>query len=150
MKLQIPAVVMLTLFAGAASAQEIRPEVKARQGQFQTLAINLGILGGMARGDLAYDAARAEAAARSIAGVSMVDLAALFPEGTDSMSIDGTRAEPAIWSDLPDVLTKWQALGTGAAAMQAAAAKGPQDIGAAIGGLAGACKACHDAYRTPD
>lgn len=104
----------------------------------------------MARGDLAYDAARAEAAARSIAGVSMVDLAALFPEGTDSMSIDGTRAEPAIWGDLPDVLTKWQALGTGAAAMQAAAAKGPQDIGAAIGGLAGACKACHDAYRTPD
>ncbi|MFZ8941964.1 MAG: cytochrome c [Gemmobacter sp.] len=150
MKVSIPAIAALALIAGAATAQEIRPEVKARQGQFQTLSINLGILGGMARGDVAYDAARAEAAARSIAGVSMVDIAALFPEGTDAMSIEGTRAEPAIWDNLPDVLTKWQALGAGAAAMQAAAAKGPQDIGAALGGLAGACKACHDAYRTPN
>jgi len=35
------------------------------------------------------------------------------------------------------------------AARAKAAAKGPLDIGGAIGGCAGACKACHDAYRTP-
>lgn len=146
----IAAAALIAIAATGAQAQALPKEVKARQGQFQTLAINVGLLSGMARGTTPYDLATAQAAARSILGVSMVNPAPLFPAGTDAMSIDGTRAEPAIWENLPDVVTKWEALGTAAAAMQTAAAEGPQAIGAALGALGGTCKACHDAYRTPN
>jgi cytochrome c556 len=147
MKASLTIIAIVGLAAGAVSAQEIRPEVKARQGQFQIMAINVGILSEMAKGSVPYDAAAAGAAAQSLVGISMVNPAPLFPAGTDNMSIDGTRAEPAIWDNLPDVIAKWQAFGEAAAAMQTAAATGPAEIGAALGTLAGTCKACHSSYR---
>jgi cytochrome c556 len=49
--------------ATTAYAQDLPREVKARQGQFQIMAINLGILGGIAKGEIEYDAATAQAAA---------------------------------------------------------------------------------------
>lgn len=140
----------LALAATGAHAQALPKEVKARQGQFQIMAINVGILAGMARGTAEYDAAAAGAAARSLVGVSMINPAPLFPAGTDNMTIDGTRAEPAIWENLPDVVAKWEAFGAAAATLQTAAAEGPQAIGAAVGALSGTCKACHDAYRAPN
>lgn len=124
-------------------------EVKARQGMFQIMAINLGMLGGMAKGEIEYDAATAQAAADSLVGVSMINPAPLFPAGTDEMSIDGTRAKAEIWENLPDVVSKWQAFGEAATAMQAAAGEGAGAIGPALGAMGGTCKACHDAYRAP-
>jgi cytochrome c556 len=150
MKAVLPVAAAFLALGSIAQAQDIRPEVKARQGQFQILALNVGILANMARGVSAYDAEAAQAAARSVVGVSMVNPAPLFAEGTDNMSIDGTRAQPNIWENLPDVVAKWQALGAAAATVQTAAAEGPQAIGAALGGLAGTCKACHDVYRAPN
>ena len=135
--------------ATGALAQDTNQAVKARQGQFNILAINLGILGGMARGEVAYDADTAKAAADSIGAVSMVTQVPHWPEGTDSMTVDGTRALPAIWENLPDVLDKWAALGTAAGELQTAAATGQEAIGPALGALGGTCKACHDAYRQP-
>lgn len=150
----LAATALIALAAGSlatgAAAQQLPKEVKARQGQFQIMAINVGILAGMARGTTPFDQAEADAAARSLVGVSMVNPAPLFAAGTDAMSIEGTRAEPAIWENLPDVVAKWQAYGAAAVALQAATAQGPQAIGAALGGLSGTCKACHDVYRSPN
>ncbi|MDA7424543.1 c-type cytochrome [Thalassococcus lentus] len=139
-----------TLGSTAAYAQDFEAQLKARQGQFRIMAINLGILGGMARGAVEYDAEAAQAAADSLVGVSMVNQAPLWPEGSDSMSIDGTRAMPAMWENLPDVLEKWGAFGAAAAEMQTAAATGVEAIGPALGKMGGTCKACHDTYRTPE
>ena len=132
-----------------ASAQNFENAVKARQGMFQILAINLGILGGMARGNTEYDAETAAAAAQSIVGVSMIVPSPLFPAGSSEMDIDGTRAKAEIWDNIDDVVGKWEALGTAAQTLPAAAAEGPAAIGAALGGVGGTCKACHDAYRAP-
>ncbi|CAG0911098.1 unnamed protein product [Cyprideis torosa] len=132
-----------------ALAQDMPKEVKARQGQFQIMALNLGILGGMAKGAVEYDAEVAQAAAGSLVGISMVNQGPLWPEGTSELDIDGTRAKVEIWDNLPDVLAKWSDFGTAAKAMQTAAGEGPEAIGQALGQVGGASKACHDAYRAP-
>ncbi len=144
------AAVLSMLGGTAAMAQDHAAEVKARQGQFRILALNLGVLGGMAKGAIPYDAAAAQAAADSLVGVSMVHQPTLWPEGSDNMSIDGTRAQPNIWENLGDVLSKWDALGVAAKEMQVAAGTGQEAIGPALGKLGGACKACHDTYRAPE
>ncbi|MBY6005730.1 cytochrome c [Salipiger bermudensis] len=135
--------------AGAASAQDYAGHLKARQGQFRILAINLGTLGDMAQGKTEYDAEAAQAAADSLVAVSMIHQGPLWPEGSSEMDMDGTRAKSEIWDDWEDFAAKWGALGEAATAMQAAAGNGAEAIGPAMGGLGGACKACHDSYRAP-
>lgn len=148
MRLALP--LAACLIATPAFAQDdFSANLKARQGQFRILALNLGILGGMAKGEIAYDAETAQMAADSIHAVSMVKQSpmTLWPEGTDEMAIDGTRALPAIWENWDDFASKWSALGEAAAGLQSAAANGQEAIGPAIGPLGNACKACHDDYR---
>jgi len=74
----------------------------------------------------------------------------LWPTGTDTMSITGTRAEPMIWDNLDDVLAKWSAFGDAAANLQTVAADGQAALGPALGEVGDACKACHDEYRAPE
>lgn len=147
---------VVTLAAAAAVigtvavAQDYSANLKARQGQFRILALNIGILGGMAQGKIAYDAEAAQRAADSMVAVSHIDPGPLWPEGSDNMSIDGTRAMPSIWDENADFLAKWGALGDAAAGMQQVAATGQEALGPAIGKLGGACKACHDKHRAPE
>ncbi|MDF1718431.1 MAG: cytochrome c [Antarcticimicrobium sp.] len=133
-----------------AVAQDYSANLKARQGQFRILALNIGILGGMAQGKIAYDAEAAQRAADSMVAVTHIDPGPLWPEGSDNMSIDGTRAMPSIWDENADFLAKWGALGEAAAGMQQVAATGQEALGPAMGKLGGACKACHDKHRAPE
>ena len=66
------------------------------------------------------------------------------------MSMEGTRALPAIWENQADLGAKWSALGEAAKGLQAAAGTDAAAIGAALGAVGGTCKACHDAYRAPE
>ena len=134
----------------SAFAQDVPAAVQARKGQFQIMALNLGVLGNMARGNTAYDAAQATAAAANLVAIASLDQGFHWPEGTDNMSIDGTRAEPAIWDNLPDVIAKWQAFGAAATGLSAEAGNGLDALRAALGPVGGSCSACHDAYRAPE
>ena len=134
---------------GMAFAQDLPGPVKARQGQFQIMAINLGILGSMAKGETEYNAEAAQAAADTLVAVSMIQQGPNWPAGTDNMSIDGTRAQPNIWENLDDVVSKWNDFGEAAKVMQAAAGTGQEALGPALGTVGGTCKACHDTYRAP-
>jgi cytochrome c556 len=125
-------------------------QVKARQGQMRIIALNLGILGGMAQGKTEYDAGAAQTAADSLVGVSMIHQPTLWTEGTSNEDIDGTKALPVIWEDNDDFMTKWDAFATAAVAMQAAAGSGADAIGPAMGALGGTCKACHQKFQEPD
>lgn len=148
MKKSFATVAVLATLATTAMA-EVPQAVKARQGQFNIMALNLGILGGMAKGQVEYNAEAAQAAADSLVAVSMIHQTALWPEGTDADSIEGTRALPAIWANIDDVVAKWGAFGEAAKAMQAAAGQGQDQIGPNMGAIGGACKGCHDTYRAP-
>lgn len=145
----LTAMTIMALTTTASFAQNVPAAVEARQGQFKLMALNVGVLGNMARGNTAYDANQATAAAANLVAVSMLDQSFHWPEGTDEMSIEGTRALPAIWENTADFGMKWQAFGAAATGLAAEAGNGLDAMRAALGPVGGTCGACHDAYRAP-
>lgn len=134
-------------FGGIAQAQNYDNQIAARQGMFQMNGVSLGILAGMVRGRIDYDADLAQAAADNLVNVSQFNMAPLWPEGSDSDAIESTAALPAIWENYDDFLAKFDDFGEAALVMQAAAGEGTDAIGVALRGLGGSCGACHDSYQ---
>ncbi|MFN3578225.1 MAG: c-type cytochrome [Tabrizicola sp.] len=136
-------VIGAVLTAGAAFAEGDRtdPNAIARSELMKLIGKNTGILGGMAKGEAAYDAAAAEGAK-----AALVEAAAKIEEtfkdqgGADPAS----EAKPEIWTNWDAFLTKAKALGDAASAMDVASA---ETIGAGMGALGGTCKACHTDFR---
>lgn len=150
-------ILLPAVFAGAvaaaaipAAAQDVPPAVKARQAHMQLYAHNIGILGGMARGNIEYDADLASIAASNLAALTKLNQATYWQPGTDSDVIMETRALPAIWENLPDVMEKVQTLSAAADNLAAAAGDGLDAVRANIGPVGQACGACHEAYQMPD
>ena len=143
---------VLAAFAIAtpALAQEFDGHIKARQGMFRINAVNLGIIGDMAKGDTEYDADMAQMAADNLVAVSQIQPLVLFPEGSSSEDLDNTRALPAIWENTDDFGEKWSALGEAASGLQEVAGDGREALGPALGPVGDACKSCHDEYRASD
>lgn len=132
----------ITLVAGVAFAEveATDADVIARQALMKTFGGAAKTLGGMAGGEVPFDAAAAEAAkAVLVAG------AAAIPAKFEKNAVDpGTEAKPEIWTNWDDFLVKAKGLGDAAAALDAASVEGVQ---ASMGAVGGACKACHKEYR---
>lgn len=124
--------------------------VKARQGLMRVYAHSLGVLGGMAKGEVEYNAEAAQVAADNLLAAASMNQSAMWPQGTDNGAMpDKTAALPAIWEKYPDIAEKGNALVEAATAMQASA--GSLDgVRASIGAVGGSCGACHKAYRQSD
>ncbi len=123
------------------------PQVKARQGHMQLVAFNLGILGNMAKGETPYDAAAAQTAANNLVAVTSLDQSAYWAPGTDSGSIEGTRALPAIWENVSDVQRISQELVAAAGELASVAGDGQEAVGGALRAVGATCSECHKAYR---
>ena len=132
----------LTLIAGVAFAKTAAtdPDVIARQALMKTFGAAAKTLGGMASGDVPFDAAAAEAAkAVLVAG------AAEIPAKYEKNAVDpGSEAKPEVWTNWADFVVKAKGLGDAAAALDATTVEGVQ---AGMGGIGGACKACHSVNR---
>ena len=139
--------VALSCIALGASAQERNPAVGARQGHMQVMSLNLGILGGMARGNTDYDAEVAQAAADNLVTMGNVNQRFYWPEGTDSESIEGTRALPAICEDQATLFEIVGRFGPAAEALAASAGQGLDAMRGAIGPLGAVCGDCHEAFQ---
>ncbi len=97
-------------------------------------------LGGMASGEVAYDATAAEAAKANLVAGS-ADVHVKFEKaGNDPAS----GAKPEIWTNWDDFVGKANALNTAATALDVASAEG---IKAGMGAIGGACKDCHTTFR---
>lgn len=139
--------VALTLALALPALADENPAIEQRQGQFKLFVHNFGLMGGMAQGRMDYDADMAQTAADNLFHLTRHDQSRLWPEGTDSMSVDGTRASPAIWDDLDDFVTKFSALQDAAESLQAVAGDGLDAMRAGFGPVGQACQACHESYR---
>lgn len=131
------------VIAGAAYAKGDRtdPNAKARSDLMRDIGKNIGVLGDIAGGKAAYDAAAAEAAkAALIADAAMIETAFKDQGAADPAS----EAKPEIWANWDDFLADAKALGDAAAAVDVASA---ESIGAGMGALGGACKDCHTEFR---
>lgn len=140
----------VALVSGGAFAQDANPAIAARQAHMDLYAFNIGLVGGMARGSVDYDAAAASAAAANIAALAKLDQSRYWPEGTSTLDSDATRALPEIWDNIPDVIAKAQALSAAADAFAAQAGGGLEALQAGLGPVGQACGACHESYRQPD
>ena len=123
------------------------PAIGARQGQFKLFVHNFGVMGAMAQGRIEYDAALAQTAADNLFHLTRHDQSRLWPEGTDSGSVEGTRALPAIWNDLDDFVAKFEALQVAAEGLQSVAGGGLDVMRADFATVAQSCQACHEVYR---
>lgn len=130
----------------AASHANVEGAIKARKAHMGLNAFNLGILGNMAKGDMAYDAAAAQTAADNLAALAAMNTAAYWPAGSSLADVENTRAKAEMWDNFPDVMEKVAALASATEAM-AAAAGTLEGVQANMGAIGGACGACHQAYR---
>lgn len=146
MKRLLMAASAVALLGSAAAAQDI---VQTRIAAMKAVGGGLGTLGGMVRGRADYDASAADAAAQAIVAALSADAMTLFPEGTDDMSIDGTRAQANIWDNWDDFAAKFDAMVAAAGPLAAAAGTGKAEMTAAFGPFAGTCRDCHQTYRAP-
>ncbi|SMO75666.1 c-type cytochrome [Paracoccus laeviglucosivorans] len=137
------------LTAQAQDEGPIQQVIEARHGFFTMLSRNMGVLAGMAKGDIAYDEAAATTAAANIEALTHYDLPGLFIEGSDSQtaSADDSAAKPEIWQNMDDFRTKFQGLAEAASGASEAVKGGQESVGPVVGKLGQACKACHDDYR---
>ena len=132
----------IVLSAGVvfAATESTDPDAIARQTLMGTIGKNTKILGEMAGGKVAFDAAAADAAKVALAEASGKIAATFKPQGTDA----GSEAKPEIWANWDDFLLKADGLTKAATALDATSVEGVQ---AGMGGVGGACKDCHTKYR---
>ena len=115
----------------------------------QLYSFNLCILGAMAQAKIDYDADAAQAAADRLAALATMNQGAYWLPGSDSDSLEGSRALPAIWEPGSKAGEIGAAMAEAAMAMQAAAGTGLEGVQANMRALGGACGACHEDYRKP-
>jgi len=151
LRIALALAIAATTATGPALADgHIDAAIKARQGQMKLYSHYIGLLGGMAKGDIDYDADAASKAAASIAALSGLDASRFWPEGSDNVNAKDTRALPDIWAKGDDVITKAVALNEAAVALSGVAGSGLEPMQGAIGALGKACGDCHKAYRQPE
>ena len=114
--------------------------VKARMAVMEDTKNAMGVIGGMAKGAIAFDAAKAEEAKAALIAAA-ADVPAKFEaQETDPES----EALPAIWENWDDFVAKADAMKAAAEAMDTASLDG---LRAGIGGIGQTCGACHKSYR---
>jgi len=114
--------------------------VKARIMLMDGVKNATGTLGGMAKGEVAFDAAKAGEARQAL-----IDHAAEVPAAFEAQEMDPkSTALPAIWENWADFEMKAKAMGTAAEELDASELEWLQ---AGMGTLGGTCAACHKAYR---
>lgn len=134
--------VALIAAAGVALAKDgvQNPVVKARMDAMATIGANTKVLGDMAGGKVPFDAAQAAEAAAAINATALTVPGLFEPQEIDPVS----EAKPEIWANWADFVAKADALAQAAAALDGSSLDG---VKAGMGGIGGACKACHSAYR---
>jgi len=144
------AAAVLATFVAAQGMDPLQTAVKARQSQMFLFQFNLMTLGGMAQGNIPYDAAAASAAANNLLALSSVDQSGYWLPGTAMGEVEGTRAKPELFQNMDDMVAKVGALHEAATAMAGAAGTDLAALQGAMQALGGACGACHQAYRAQD
>jgi len=130
------------LVAGAAWAHDDvkDPQVKARMELMGQIKNNIGMLGGMAKGAVEFDAAKAEAAKAGLIANAKAIPAAFEANATDPKS----EALPAIWENWDDFKSKAVAMETAVGSVDVSSLEGVQGGMRTIGG---SCGGCHKVYR---
>ncbi len=141
------ALVVSSVAVTAIAQERPDPAIGARQGHMQVMNLNLGILGEMARGNIEYDAEVAQAAADNLVAMGSINQRFYWPEGTDTESVEGTRALPALWDDQAALFEIAARFTPAAEGLAAVAGQGLDAMRPAVGPMGAVCGDCHEAFR---
>lgn len=148
-KVLLGAAVLAAFAAGAAQAQvPADRSVKYRQSALTIMSAHLGRIGQHAKGAVTMTPAQLEQSAQVVQSMSMVAFEG-FLEGTEQSK--GSRAKPEIWREWAKFRENQTTLqGETPKLLAAAKANDIKAIQAALGGVGGSCKTCHDAYQAKE
>lgn len=123
--------------------------IEARQAMFKLYGYHVGLLSGMAKGKIEYDAALALEAAQNLDAAANLGQSTLWPMGSDNSNADNAtnRALPEIWETYPAIVEKGDALKEATANLVANAGNGLDALKSSMGDVGGACKDCHTDFR---
>lgn len=136
---------LATLTCLPAAAQFQRPEdaIKYRQSALAVMGAHFSRIGAMAQGRVPFDAAAATANAEIVSTMARLPFVA-FVDGSQ-----GGKSKAEIWSDRAGFNAAATKMQEEVTKLAAAARTGNADqLRAAFGAAAGACKSCHDNYRS--
>ena len=143
---------LLLLVPTMAMAQDAGEKaIGTRQGYMKLVLWDAGPLFGMAKGEMAYDAAAAKMHADNLKTLAAYPFTSLFPSGTSNADYAGkTRALPKIWEDMGGFDKAFEGFQLAAAGLAEAAGNGQEALAEAVGGLGKACGECHKPFRAKD
>ncbi len=114
--------------------------VTARKDLMKAQGAAVKVLGDMAKGETAFDAAAA-----ADAKAKLIETAAQIATVFEAEGMGGeTKSKPEIWMMYDDFTAKADALTVAAEALDASSLDA---VRAGMAGVGGACSACHQAYR---
>lgn len=139
------------LLASAQDKDAADRAIEARRGFMQIVSWEAGPLFGMAKGEVAYDAATAQANADNLNALVQYNLDRLYVEGSSNVDKPGkTRVLPEAWSDMAGLKKALEDFRLSVANVSAEAGKGQAELAAAVGEMGKTCGNCHKSYRAKD
>jgi cytochrome c556 len=122
--------------------------IKARQGEMQLRAFNVGPLFGMAKGKIDYDAGLAAKLAGNLKLMLDLDNGRAWAKGSDNEHYKGkTTALPKIWTTYPEIADYGKKYVAAVNDLAAVAGNGADALKSKMGALGKSCKGCHDEFR---
>ena len=135
----LAALTVATMSAGF--AQDMEQVKKVRKAMFQVAAWEMGTLAGMAKGEIPFDAAKAEKAAKVMNSMA-VSLDEVFVPGSfagSKVTNNINSNQEKFQKDLANFVTESNAM--------IAASASEDTLKAQMGKLGSTCKSCHDTFR---
>jgi cytochrome c556 len=133
---------------GFAGKDPLMNAIKARQGEMQLRAFNVGPLFGMAKGKIDYDAELATKLAGNLKLMLDLDNGRAWAKGSDTDSYKGkTTALPKIWTTYPEISEYGKKYVAAVNELAAVAGNGADALKSRLGALGKSCKGCHDEFR---
>ena len=131
-----------------AADDPLEKAIKARQGEMQLRAFNVGPLFAMAKGKIEYDAGLASTLAGNLKLLLDVNMGRAWPQGSDIDNYMGdTTALPEIWTTYPEIGNYGKKYATAVNELAAEAGNGVDALKSKIGPVGDSCKGCHDEFR---
>ncbi|WP_333824204.1 c-type cytochrome [Pinisolibacter sp.] len=140
----VSAALVAVIAAGTAFAAD---PIEARKKTMKAIGGSFGgVLVKMVKGETPYDAAAAKKAAATLNETAAgIDIAALFPKGSEKGG--DTEALPAIWSDAAGFKAAMDKMKSTVAAQAGNVDQGADKLKMAVAEIGKTCKGCHDTYR---
>jgi len=119
-----------------------------RQSWFALVAMNFGPMVSTVKQEIPWDDQRMKGWSTDLATLTTLNIMRGFTDGSERGT---TRAKPGIWENKADFESKMDDLAQAASALKRAVDSGDRkQVAEQVQATGGACKACHDDYKSDD